>query len=138
MSVCWFPYYRAGYKVLKNQMSITIHCTKNELKKSLMENFIFSAVIYFAILDKMLVDFFTFWPKFSHNFTSSETKQNYSHQKVNVRVASRVSKRLKTCGLRKFGDFKKIHETLGFDDTQLTTTQQANFDICAKTHKNLY
>ena len=57
---------------------------------------------------------------------------------TNVRVASRVSKRLKTCGLRKFGDFKKIHETLGFDDTQLTTTQQANFDICAKTHKNLY
>ena len=35
---------------------------------------------------------------------------DYYHQKVNVRVVSRVAERL-----RKLGDFKKTPETLGFD-----------------------
>ena len=39
----------------------------------------------------------------------------YYHQKVNVRVASRVAERLKTWDLRKLGNFKKIPEMLGFD-----------------------
>ena len=43
----------------------------------------------------------------------SET--NSYHQKVNMQVASRVAERLKTCDLRKLGNFKKIPEMLGFD-----------------------
>ena len=48
-------------------------------------------------------------------FTTSETELGYYHQKVNVRDVSRVTERLKTSDLRKLGNFKKIHEILGFD-----------------------
>ena len=34
---------------------------------------------------------------------------------MNVRVASRVAKRVKTQGLKKSGNFKKIPELLGFN-----------------------
>ena len=40
---------------------------------------------------------------------------DYYHQKVNVRVASGVAKRLKTYDLSKIGNLKKILEMLGFD-----------------------
>ena len=40
---------------------------------------------------------------------------DYHHQKVNVRVASRVAERLKAHDLRKLENFKKIPEMLGFD-----------------------
>ena len=48
-------------------------------------------------------------------FTTSETGLDYYHQKVSVRVASRVAERLNTQDLRKLGNFKKIPEKLGFD-----------------------
>ena len=45
-------------------------------------------------------------------FTTSETKLDYYHQKVNVQIASRVAERRKTWDLRKLGNFKEITETL--------------------------
>ena len=48
-------------------------------------------------------------------FTTNETEVDYYHQKVNVRVASRVAERHKTYNLRKLENFKKIPEMLGFD-----------------------
>ena len=48
-------------------------------------------------------------------FTTSETELDNYHQKLNVKFASRVVGRLKTEGLRKLGNFKKIPEMLGFD-----------------------
>ena len=44
-------------------------------------------------------------------FTTNETELNYYHHRVNIRVAER----LKTKDFRKFGNFKKIAEMLGFD-----------------------
>ena len=41
---------------------------------------------------------------------------DYYHQKVRVRVASRVAKRLKTYDLKKLENFKKVFAMLGFDD----------------------
>ena len=41
-------------------------------------------------------------------------KLDYYHQKVNVRVASRVAEPLKTSDLRKLGNFKEIPGMLGF------------------------
>ena len=48
-------------------------------------------------------------------FTTGETELDYYHQKVSVLVASSVAVQLKTCDNRKKGNFKKIHEKLGFD-----------------------
>ena len=48
-------------------------------------------------------------------FTTSDTELDYYHNKTSVRVASRVSERLKPLDLRKFGNFKKIPEMLGFE-----------------------
>ena len=48
-------------------------------------------------------------------FTTNETELGYYHQKVNVRVASRVAERLKTYDLSKSENFKKIPEMLGLD-----------------------
>ena len=42
-------------------------------------------------MDKIFVDFFTFLAQFP--FTTSESKLDCYHQKVNVRVASRVAER---------------------------------------------
>ena len=47
--------------------------------------------------------------------TTSKTELDFYHQKVDVRVASRVAQGLKTCDLRKFRHFKKIPEMLRFD-----------------------
>ena len=69
---------------------------------------------------------------FSHNFTLSEIEQDYYHQKVNVRVASRVAERLKYQGLRKLGNFKKDPETVGFDYDYPACHPKTNFDIFAK------
>ena len=66
-----------------------------------------------TILDKIFKDFFIFLAQFV--FTASELELNYYHQKVHVRVASRVAERLKTRDLTKLGNFKKISEMLGFD-----------------------
>ena len=46
-----------------------------------------------TILDKRFTDFSTFS---QFLFTTTETEIDYYHQKVNLRVASRVVKRLKT------------------------------------------
>ena len=48
-------------------------------------------------------------------FITSAMELDYYHQKVNVRVASGVAKRLKTYDLSKIGNLKKILEMLGFD-----------------------
>ena len=48
-------------------------------------------------------------------YPTSETELDYYHQKVNVWVASRVVKRLKTNFLWKLGNFKKILEMVEFD-----------------------
>ena len=47
-------------------------------------------------------------------FTTSETKLDYYHQKVSVRVTSRVAEGLKTQDLRKLGNFKKVLGMIGF------------------------
>ena len=48
-------------------------------------------------------------------FTIWETELDYYHQKVNVRVASRVAKELKIYDLGRLGNLKKMPEILGFD-----------------------
>ena len=48
-------------------------------------------------------------------FTTSDTELDYYHNKTSVRVASQVPERLKPSDLRKFGNFKKIPEMLGFE-----------------------
>ena len=50
-------------------------------------------------------------------FPSPQVKQklDYYHQKVSVLVASSVAVKLKSWDNRKKGNFKKIHEKLGFD-----------------------
>ena len=58
---------------------------------------------------------------------TSETELNYYHQKVNVRVASRVAERLKTKYLRKLGNFKKIPQMLGFDGEYPAVPLKAKF-----------
>ena len=55
-----------------------------------------------VVLNKTFTDFLIQFP-----FIASETAQCYYQQKVNVRVASRVAKQLKTLNLQKLGDFKK-------------------------------
>ena len=52
---------------------------------------------------------------FQFLFTTCETELDYYHQKVNILVASRVAKRLKTYDLMKLRNLKKIPEMLGFD-----------------------
>ena len=47
--------------------------------------------------------------------TTSDMELDFYHQKVDMRVASRVAQGLKTCDLRKLGHFKKIPEILRFD-----------------------
>ena len=61
-------------------------------------------------MNKTLRDFFA-----QSVFTTSETKVDYYHQKVNVRVMSQVAERFKTQDLKKLVNFKKIPEILGFD-----------------------
>ena len=58
-------------------------------------------------------------------FITSETKLDYYHQKVNVRVAWRVAERLKD--LSQLGNFKKIPEMLGFDGEYPAAPQKAKF-----------
>ena len=60
-------------------------------------------------------------------FTTSETEPHYYHQKVNIRVASRVAKWLKTYNLRKLRKFKKIPEILGLDGEYPTVHPQVEF-----------
>ena len=48
-------------------------------------------------------------------FTKSETKLDYYHQKMKLRVVSQVAKQRKTQNHRKLGNFKKTSEMLGFD-----------------------
>ena len=52
---------------------------------------------------------------------------DYYHQKVRVRVASRVAKRLKTYDLKKLENFKKVFAMLGFDDEYLARNTKAKF-----------
>ena len=59
--------------------------------------------------------------------TTSETELDYYHQKVSVRVASQVAERLKTEDLRKFGNFQKILEMLGFDGKYPAIQPKAKF-----------
>ena len=62
------------------------------------------------ILNKIFVEFFHVLAQFP--FTTSEMGLDHCHQKVNLRVASRVDERLKDLGSR-LGNFKKIPEMLG-------------------------
>ena len=55
-------------------------------------------------------------------FTTSETKLDYYHHKVSVRVASRVPELLK-----KLGNFKKIPEMLAFDGKYPAVQPKAKF-----------
>ena len=54
---------------------------------------------------------------------------DYYHQKVNVRVASQVAKRLKTYDLKKLGNFKKLHEMRGFDGEYPPGHSKAKFEV---------
>ena len=78
------------------------------------------------ILNKTLVDFFTFYPSFS----SPQVKLDYYYQKVNVRFALQVAEQLKQ-NLRKLGHFIKIPEMLGCDG-ECQPSKKANFNICPK------
>ena len=60
-------------------------------------------------------------------FTTSETELDYYHQKVSVRVASRIAERLKTQDLRKLGNLKKIPEILGIDGEYPTVQPKSKF-----------
>ena len=60
-------------------------------------------------------------------FTTNETEVDYYHQKVNVRVASRIAEQVKTQDLRKSVNFKKIPETLGFDGEYPVVHPKAKF-----------
>ena len=61
-----------------------------------------------AMLGKIFVDFFNFLAQFI--FTTSGKELDYYHQKVNVRVASQVFKRLKT-GSQEIRKFYKANLT---------------------------
>ena len=63
------------------------------------------------------------------SFTTTETKLGYYCQRVNVLVASRATRRLKTWDLWKLGNFKKIPKILGITNN---STQNENFDNFAK------
>ena len=86
-----------------------------------MENFIFCAVNLGQNICRLFHNLAQFL------FTKSETELDHYHQKVNVRVASRVAKRLKTWDLRKLGNFKKILEMLGFDGVYPAVHPRAKF-----------
>ena len=60
-------------------------------------------------------------------FTTSETELDYYHQKVSVRVASRIAERLKTQDLRKLGNLRKIPEILGIDGEYPTVQLKSKF-----------
>ena len=60
-------------------------------------------------------------------FTTSETELDYYHQKVSVRVASRVAERLETLDLRKLGNLKKVFGMIGFDGEYLDGHRRAKF-----------
>ena len=59
--------------------------------------------------------------------TTNETELDYYHHRVNVRVASRVAERLKSQDLRKLGNFRKIHEMLGFNGEYPAAYPKAKF-----------
>ena len=61
------------------------------------------------------------------SFDTSETELDYFHQKVSVRVPSRVVERLKTYDLRKLRNFQKIPEMLGFDGEYQAVQPRAKF-----------
>ena len=82
----------------------------------------------YTILDKTFRDF-SFLTQFL--FTTSETELHYYHQKVNVRVASRVFERLNTQDPRKWRNFKKISDMHLMASTQ-PSTQEPNFDVFGK------
>ena len=65
-----------------------------------------------AILEKNTCKLFHVLAQFL--FTTGETKLDYDHQKMNLRIASRVAKQLKTYDLRKLENFTKIPDMLGF------------------------
>ena len=69
--------------------------------------------------------FFHFLARFL--FTASDTELDYYHKKKSVRVASRVPERLKPSDLRKFGNFQKIPEMLGFEGEYPGGYPKANF-----------
>ena len=60
-------------------------------------------------------------------FTTSDTELDYYHNKTSARVASRVPQRFKASDLRKFGNFKKIPEMLGFEGEYPDGCPKANF-----------
>ena len=60
-------------------------------------------------------------------FTTNDTELDYYHKKKSVRVASRVPERLKPSDLRKFGNFQKIPEMLGFEGEYPGGYPKANF-----------
>ena len=62
-------------------------------------------------------------------FTIDETELDYYHQKVHIRVASRVAIRLKSWELRKLGNFNKSLKHLDLMATTHTSTQKPNFDF---------
>ena len=60
-------------------------------------------------------------------FTTSDTVLDYYHNKKSLRVSSRVTERLEHSDLRKFGNFKKIPEMLGFEGEHPGGYPKANF-----------
>ena len=62
-------------------------------------------------------------------FTTSDTELDYYQNKTSVRVASGVPERLKPSDLRKFENFKKISELLGFEGEYPGGYPKANFEV---------
>ena len=90
--------------VFIEKMSKLIHTFRMFLftKESMIK---LSAKRFWSSTRKMsfMVSFLTRFP-----FTTNETELNHYHQKAKVKVASRVTKQLKTEDLQKLGNFKKI------------------------------
>ena len=66
------------------------------------------------------------------SLTTTETELEHYHQKMNKRVAPRVSKQLRIDKLIKLVNLNKIPKMLGIDFENSASHRKSNFDICAK------
>ena len=60
---------------------------------------------------------------------------NYYHQKVNIRVISRIAQRLKTQSCRKLGKSQKISKMLANDEQALNLPPKKQTAQCYKIEK---
>ena len=61
------------------------------------------------------------------SFTISKIELHYYHKRVNVCVTSRIAKLLETLDVRKWGNFKKIHNVLRIHEEYLLGYPKSKF-----------